>query len=81
MVYLVLGKKIFCAFNFKDLPQAAIAYLASYYVLDFDYPKNLELGLSVLQYFCFEDKATPVDVAKSFNHAIAEFNTYATACY
>lgn len=75
-VYLVVGKKILCTFECKDISKAIVAYLASYYVLDFDYPQTLELGLSVLQYFCVEDKATPVDVAKSFNNAVAEFNKY-----
>ena len=80
-LYLVVGKRIFCTFKNKEIPEAVMAYLVPYYALDFDYPQSLKLGLSVLQFFCFEDKATPSDLAKSFNNALAEFNKYVATCH
>ncbi|CAB4038490.1 Hypothetical predicted protein [Paramuricea clavata] len=61
-LYLVVGKKIFCTFKNNEIPESVIGLPSSYYALDFDYPQSLKLCLSVLQFFCFEYKATPSDL-------------------
>jgi preprotein translocase subunit SecB len=78
-MYLVVGKRIICTFNIKEIPEAIMAYLTSYYALNFDYPQSRKLELSILQFFSFEDQATPINMAKLFNNVLAEFNKYVEA--
>ena len=47
--------------------EAVVAYLATFYLLDFDYPRHHEMGLNVLQYYLFQDTNVPNDIAASFN--------------
>ena len=51
---LVIGGNIIS--NISNILEAAITYVAAYYLLDFDYPKVHEMGLAVLQYICFDNK-------------------------
>ena len=39
----------------KLLPEHVVALMATFYLLDFDYPKQYEIGMNVLQCFVFED--------------------------
>ena len=51
----------------NQLPEAVVAFLAAFYLLDIDYPKCHEIGMNVLQYCIFEDKNVPKDIAAQFN--------------
>ena len=47
-----------------NLNEGVFALLASFYLLDFDYPRFLEIGLIVLHHV-FKDINVPQDVAGS----------------
>ena len=57
-VYVFVGKLILFHTDVAKLDEAAVAFLESFYLLDFDYPKQFVVGLNMLQYFVFKDKHT-----------------------
>jgi hypothetical protein len=46
--YLIVGKIILAEMEATNLNEGVFAPLASFYLLDFDYPRFLEIGLIVL---------------------------------
>jgi hypothetical protein len=46
---LIIGKFIMCKINESKMDEALLEFLASFYLLDFDYPRNLAMGLSIMQ--------------------------------
>ena len=75
-VYLIVGKSIMWKLEVKLLPTAVVAFMATFYLLDFDYPKQFEIGMNVLQYFVFEDSNVPKDIAQSFNTSLAAYKQF-----
>ena len=65
--YVMVGKCILSKLEVRLLPEAVVAFMATFYLLDFDYPKQYEVGMNVLQYFIFEDSNVPKDIAQCFN--------------
>ena len=61
-ITLYVGKTIFFQINRKLIDEAFIAYLASYYLLDMDYPKAGETALTIMQWIIFDDKSVPVNI-------------------
>ena len=51
--YIIMGKTILSKIEVKCLPEAVVAFMATFYLLDFDYSKFFEIELNVLQYFTF----------------------------
>ena len=51
---IIIGKQIICEVDTKKLDEAVIAHLAAFYLLDFDYPKISEVGMTMLQYSVFK---------------------------
>ena len=49
--YVIVGKRILLKLEISLLPETVVAFMATFYLLDFDYPKYYELGMNVLQYF------------------------------
>ena len=47
--------------------------MATYYLLDFDYPKQYEIGMNMLQYFVLEDNNVRKDIAVSFNSQLSSY--------
>ena len=74
--YLGVGKTILAKANVKEIAQVVVAFLATFYLLDFDYPRNYEIGLSIMQYYVFEDKHVPNDIAVTFNNVIETYQSY-----
>lgn len=52
---LLEGNKL-CCDDIDNLPLALITTLAYYYLFDMEYPINLDVGYSFLQYIIFKDK-------------------------
>ena len=50
--------------------------MVTFYLLDFDYPKQYEIGMNVLQYFIFEDSNVPKDIAVSFNSQLSSYKQF-----
>ena len=76
MCYIFVGKTILSKIEIKCLPEAVVAFMATFYLLDFDYPKFFEVGLNVLQYFIFQDSNVPKDIAQTFNMYLAAYKKY-----
>ena len=74
--YLIVGKCIMFKTEVRVLPEAVVAYMATYYLLDFDYPKQYEIGMNVLQYFISEDSNVPKDIAVSFNSQLSSYKQF-----
>ena len=62
--------------DIKNIGEATVAYLASFYLLDFDYPKSCEVGLCILQRITFQDENIPKDITTSFESALKSFNSF-----
>ena len=71
--YLIVGKSILSETPLSLLHEATIALLASFYLLDFDYPRSQEIGLSILQYFVFKDPNVPEDITGPYKSAMKSY--------
>ena len=74
--YIIVGKTILSKIEIKSLPEAVVAFMGTFYLLDFDHPKFFEIGLNVLQYFIFQDSNVPKDIAQTFNMNLAAYKKY-----
>lgn len=75
-IYVVVGKKILFTTNVRSIKEATVGYLASFYLLDFDYPKCFEIGMNMLQRVIFKDERVPQDISGTFNVALKAYNKY-----
>lgn len=75
-VYLIIGTRILSSVEEGKIDEMVVAYLASYYLLDFEYPKQHVFGLSILHYFVFKDQEIPRDLLKNFEEAISLYEKY-----
>lgn len=68
---LLLGRDIFIIFSAGEMVEAVITLIASFYLMDLDYPSGLLVGLSIMQRICFGDSAIHPDgkddVIKAWN--------------
>ena len=48
--------------------------IGTYCVLDFQYPQNHEVGLTIIHYLSFENNCT--EILKPFNNTLEEYNKY-----
>ena len=55
-VYIIVGKMILLQVSLECVAEAVLAFLATLYLLDFDYPKQHEYGLLMLQSITFMDE-------------------------
>jgi len=74
--YIIVGKKIVSQLEEEELDEGMLALLASFYLLDFDYLRHHEIGLTFMQQLVFEDMNVPIDLATSFNLAITNYNNF-----
>ena len=65
--YVIVGRCILFKMKVSQLPEAVVTFLDTFYLLDFDYPKQYEITTNILQYFIFEDGNVPKEIAQSFN--------------
>ena len=75
---VLLGKEIFLKFGgISEISKAVIAFIATFYLLDLDYPTSSLLPLSVLQSLVFLDNCVhpdcQADVAKALRN-LEQFN-------
>ena len=62
---------MFIIFSAGEMVEAVITLIASFYLMDLDYPSGLLVGLSIMQRICFGDSAIHPDgkddVIKAWN--------------
>ena len=75
---VVLGKEIFLIFNEDELVKAVVAFLASFCLLDLDYPTNWLISLSILQRLIFNDIKVHPGVNGDVVKALEDFTKYCT---
>ena len=73
---MIVGYCILFNTEVRLLPDVFEAYTAKFYLLDFDYPKQYEIGMNVLQYFVFEDSNELKDIAASFNSQLLSYKQF-----
>ena len=76
MVHVTVGNKMLFSTDIKNIGEATVAYLASFYLLDFDYRKSCEVGLCILQRITFQDENIPMDITASFESALKSYNSF-----
>ena len=57
--YVVVGKHILYHTDLQKVHEAIVGYFATFYLLDYDYPKQLEVGLHMLHHYVFVKTTTP----------------------
>jgi hypothetical protein len=75
---LYIGKELLATFENDETVKAVICFLASFYLLDLDYPSTWLLSLSVLQKLIFEDKRVHPDCQADMVKVLQEIEQY---CY
>ena len=65
-----------CVVELKKLKEAVLALIGSYYLVDIDYPKSHELGLTMLKHLVFKDKISPGDLLNTLNATITSYTDY-----
>ncbi|XP_066911753.1 uncharacterized protein [Clytia hemisphaerica] len=71
---LLLNKTII--FRESDLALSIVALIGMYYLLDMDYPHDLEIGLTMLQVIIYEDLTARKKILKDLNKEIAAFQDF-----
>ncbi|XP_066931759.1 uncharacterized protein [Clytia hemisphaerica] len=71
---LIINKSaIFVSVN---LDLAIVAFLGSYYILNRDYPQELEVVLTLFQILIFEDYSAPARCLKQANTILTKYNAF-----
>jgi len=71
MVSMLIKKTVI--FTIPSLLEAVCCYLATFYVLDIDYPKEFETGLTILQWIVFASFKAPHEVLDHCNNLYSDF--------
>ena len=74
--YLICKGHILSTIQIEGFSEAILALIAVFYLLDIDYPKSHELGLTVLQHLIFEDTSSPGDLLNTINSTLSEFSEF-----
>ena len=77
-IYIIIGKRIVSQLEEAKLDEGVLALLASFYLLDFDYPRCHEISLTFLQQCTFKDMSVPTDITASFQLALSNYNDFKT---
>ena len=75
----MIGKEIITSVETRNAVVALLGFIGIHYVLDFDYPQNHEVGLSIFHsffFFFFQNTHIPGDFLRPFNSVLDEYNTY-----
>lgn len=79
--YVIVGKRILLKVEAEKFLEAVVAFLSSFYLLDFDYPTQNEIGMTILQVFVFNDNRIPEDITIPVNGMLKAYRKYkAEAC-
>ncbi|XP_071949134.1 uncharacterized protein [Antedon mediterranea] len=76
MSYIVVGRAIVATMEITKLDEALVTFLATFYLLDIDYPKAQEVGLTILQQLVLGDTSTPVHLAKAVELSLVDYNKF-----
>ena len=73
---VLLGKEVFLSFLNTEISKAVVAFLASFYLLDMDYPASYVIPLSVLQKIIFQDSQVHPSYQDDILKALDEFERF-----
>lgn len=73
-VLLIVADTIWC--HIRDSREALLAYIGTFYVLDYDYPAAYEIGLTMVHFFLSGYKQIPSDQIQPFNSELQEYLKY-----
>ena len=62
----------------RQLSEAVVAFMSTFHLFDFDYPKQYEINMNILQYFIFKDSNVPKDIAQSFYSKVSQYKQFKT---
>ena len=79
-VYVIVGKIILLQVSMECLAEAVVAFIGTFYLMDFDYPKQHEYGLLMLQAIVFMDERVPSDVKSAFEGVAKAYRKYKVDC-
>ena len=79
-VYVIVGKIILLQVSMECLTQAVVAFLGTFYLINFDYPKQHEYGLLMLQSIVFMNERVPSDVKSAFEGVAKAYTKYKVEC-
>jgi len=60
----------------SNLPFACLAYFATYYLFDIDYPKPIKTTMSVMHSVLFSDHQCPKEVLEKVNTILNEYQNF-----
>ena len=73
---LLFGRKIFIKFPSDEMMAAVITLMASFYLLDMDYPASWVLPLTVMQRMIFRDRTVFPQCKEDVAKAIADYGKF-----
>ena len=73
---ILFGKEVFLKFKANEICAAVVAFIASFYLLDYDYPSSYMLPLSVLQKIIFNDNQVHPSIQEEVSKALESFESY-----
>ena len=74
--YLVCHNQIFCSVNKEDIAEAVLTLIGMFYLLDIDYPKQHEVGLTMMQNLLFGDTSSPGDLINTISSLMADYTKF-----
>lgn len=74
--YLICKGNILSVIELVKCKEAVLALIGTFYLLDIDYPKSHELGLTMLHHLVFQDKSSPGDLLNTVNATFTEYNKF-----
>ena len=64
----------------EQMQEAVLTLVGLFYLMDVDYPKSHEIGLTMIQNLIFHDLSTPADIIDPFKNAKEEYLQYKKSC-
>ena len=78
--YLICGSTILVKTEVTKIVEAVLALVALFYLIDADYPKPHELGLTMLHNLVFGDMNTPEDIIEQFETVKEQYVQFKKEC-
>ena len=73
---LVCHNPLFATIKREKIVEAVLGLLGLFYLLDIDYHKHQEVGLTIMQNLFLGDKSTPGDLINTISLVMADFNKF-----
>ena len=77
-VSLLLHRKIMFVTERRSLSLAFVAYLASFYLVNMGYPKDLEVSFSVMQWIIFGDYSVRGEVLSEVQKIYDDYKAFSS---